>query len=829
MARLAVLVAIFGLPMAAFAQSCPSGWARAFGEGVSDPRSGYLTNSGIINTYAVFDPDGNGPVPARLVVGGYFTAAGGVSANRIAAWDGTRWAAMDQGLPDIAQPFTISALHWANESHILYAAGNIGQSGSTLVTPFVARWDGSMWTMLPPPPEIPGYHAFRVNRLHAFDPDGSGPLPEHLVAVLEDPVGYPPGLHLNDWDGFTWRSPDNWVNGVGRVTDVTVFRGSTGQPALYISGLNQDHSQYAQFVYRWDGNQLTEILRDTCTSCVFLGINALEVVNDVPGSSLYAGGNFTSIEGVPANELARWDGQAWHAVDTSTGFPSRTILDLTLFDFDGTGAKLVSADSAAAIRRWDGSTWSEPVATLWPAPPLGGQILVIPFDDGVASLFAMGSFSISNNNYTSNISRSLGTIWAPVGQSLNNSVHALAGVPNSLGSLAPGLYVGGEFYTAGNSVINSIARWDGTRWSGLGGGANNHVDALAVAVVGGTTDLYAAGKFTAAGGVIANHIARWNGSVWSGLAAGLNDRVESLTNYNHTLFAGGAFTGSGATALQHIARWDGAAWLPLQGGTNGDVQALTVFDDGAGPAVYAGGAFTTAGGVPAAHIARWRNSSWTTLDVGFNGPVLAFATYDDGTGAALYAAGHFSLSGTLAVSNIARWTGFGWAPLGPGVNDEVDSLTVFDPDGPGPGRPRLLAGGRFTPAVGQYGKYTAQWDGTSWSPLGTGVDDGSVLAMTTLDVDGPGPQLPSLFLGGDFFNVGGASSPHIAQYQACGCYANCDASATPPILNINDFQCFLNKFAANDPYANCDQSTTPPTLNINDFQCFVNAFAVGCP
>jgi hypothetical protein len=60
------------------------------------------------------------------------------------------------------------------------------------------------------------------------------------------------------------------------------------------------------------------------------------------------------------------------------------------------------------------------------------------------------------------------------------------------------------------------------------------------------------------------------------------------------------------------------------------------------------------------------------------------------------------------------------------------------------------------------------------------------------------------------------------------CYPNCDASTSPPILNANDFQCFLNKYAANDPYANCDGSTNPPILNANDFQCFLNAYAAGC-
>ena len=63
----------------------------------------------------------------------------------------------------------------------------------------------------------------------------------------------------------------------------------------------------------------------------------------------------------------------------------------------------------------------------------------------------------------------------------------------------------------------------------------------------------------------------------------------------------------------------------------------------------------------------------------------------------------------------------------------------------------------------------------------------------------------------------------------CSCYANCDGTACPPILNVNDFACFLNKFAAGDPYANCDASTAPPALNVLDFACFLNKFAAGCP
>jgi hypothetical protein len=70
---------------------------------------------------------------------------------------------------------------------------------------------------------------------------------------------------------------------------------------------------------------------------------------------------------------------------------------------------------------------------------------------------------------------------------------------------------------------------------------------------------------------------------------------------------------------------------------------------------------------------------------------------------------------------------------------------------------------------------------------------------------------------------------------SAACYANCDGSTTAPILNVDDFTCFINVFAAAQSwpgnvhsYANCDQSTRPPVLNVDDFTCFINAFAQGC-
>jgi uncharacterized membrane protein len=66
-------------------------------------------------------------------------------------------------------------------------------------------------------------------------------------------------------------------------------------------------------------------------------------------------------------------------------------------------------------------------------------------------------------------------------------------------------------------------------------------------------------------------------------------------------------------------------------------------------------------------------------------------------------------------------------------------------------------------------------------------------------------------------------------HLAAPCGANCDGSTSAPVLNVLDFNCFLNRFSAGEPSANCDGSTSSPVLNVLDFNCFLNRFSAGCP
>jgi hypothetical protein len=104
--------------------------------------------------------------------------------------------------------------------------------------------------------------------------------------------------------------------------------------------------------------------------------------------------------------------------------------------------------------------------------------------------------------------------------------------------------------------------------------------------------------------------------------------------------------------------------------------------------------------------------------------------------------------------------------------------------------------------------------------LATGIDASDVAYFSLTNV----VLSPSLLVGSLVFTSGSATLTRVYV-----CPANCDESTVAPVLNIDDFTCFINKFALGDPRANCDCSTTEPVLNIDDFTCFINSFALGCP
>jgi Immunoglobulin domain len=329
----------------------------------------------------------------------------------------------------------------------------------------------------------------------------------------------------------------------------------------------------------------------------------------------------------------------------------------------------------------------------------------------------------------------------------------------------PALYVGGVFSTIGGIEANNIARWNGLFWSplvstapvgggGVGGGTNGRVNALVVFDDGSGPALYAGGTFTLAGGRPASRVVRWDGTTWSKLSFGLDGSCQAMAVFDdgsgEALYVGGGFTAASGLPASRVARWDGTSWSPLEAGVNGQVNAMAVYDDGTGPSLYVGGFFNNAGGVPASRIARWDGASWFPLGNEINGAddtVFALIVFDDGTGAALYVGGDFSTAGGSAAARIARWDGADWSALAFGLNGAVRAMTVFrQPLGTTDG---LFVGGDFNSAGLVFTRHVGVWDGSSWSPVGFGLQN-AVHVLGRFD-DG---VIPLLFAGSTGFGGG---------------------------------------------------------------------------
>jgi len=340
--------------------------------------------------------------------------------------------------------------------------------------------------------------------------------------------------------------------------------------------------------------------------------------------------------------------------------------------------------------------------------------------------------------------------------SMNSGVPGVNGVIYAFARDSHGnIYVGGYFDVAGRISVNNIAKWNGSSWSVLGSGMDSTVYALAVDALG---NLYAGGYFTTAGGTSANGIAKWNGASWSALGSGItgtNPYVRALViDSSDNVTAGGYFTTAGGSSVNHIAKWNGTTWSALGSGitgTNPYVRALVIDSS---DNVTAGGVFDTAGGVGVSNIARWNGTSWSALGSGIAGispigiyPVYALAVDSSNN---LIAGGHFAKAGGNSANNIAKWNGSSWSPLGTGIFPDVEALAFDSHD-------QLIAAGRILTAGGNYASNIAKWNGTTWSALGSGTS-GPVFALTLDSSD-------NVTAGGVFDTAGGVGVSNIGKWN----------------------------------------------------------------
>jgi hypothetical protein len=159
-------------------------------------------------------------------------------------------------------------------------------------------------------------------------------------------------------------------------------------------------------------------------------------------------------------------------------------------------------------------------------------------------------------------------------------------------------------------------------------------------------------------------------------------------------------------------------------------------------------------GAPLASIAQspvlldaFSDDNWISLGgiSGANNVVLASVVDASGK---LYIGGAFTQVGGTTANHIAKWDGSSWSALGSGLNDYVDALAVSGNN--------VYVGGGFTTAGGIAANYIAKWNGSSWSALGSGMNN---------EVDALAVSGSDLYVGGVFTRAGGSAAKYIAKWD----------------------------------------------------------------
>tara|TARA_R110002072_G_scaffold100429_6_gene221236 strand:+ start:38017 stop:40557 length:2541 start_codon:yes stop_codon:yes gene_type:complete len=584
---------------------------------------------------------------------------------------------------------------------------------------------------------LPG--ADSVNDAVAWDPDGAGPLPEHIVIC-----GYA-GLPIAGYLGLAGNTT-HW--GVALFNPITEQWSTLGNsPAapgevvvrLVVDSNNRLCISTRTTIYRWQQGVWVTLGQTALSTDRVARLIAAD------NGELFAIGAFGTMSGVLSPGIARFDGSQWQALGQGVvgsiydGFRRQNgnivvfgglwsaggVAYPGLAEWDGTSwtgyantpfvnanaatelasGDLVAGSSAVGLHRFDGTTWTS--MGVGTGEPLSG-LHTRPNGD----LIVAGNFI----TYAGVAARYLiqwdGTTWSTMG-SHPDTPKTLRFADMSNGDLL----VAGPFKSAGAAAAVNVARWDSNEWHGCGGGFNGDIWVLKRL---GSGDILVAGDFTGlatANGGRADRIARFDGHLWHSYGAGLDRIVRDVAELpNGDLVAVGNFLNSGTTALSRVARWDGATWTPMGSGADGNLHAVTSLPNGD---TVVGGFTFFIGGVLARHLARWDGVNWHAFGNGVLGSgigaygIEALATLPNGD---LIAGGPFVSIDNVAADGIARWDGNNWHAMPGGSSGNgtgyVHAMHVA-PDGT-----------LFVAANGQFW----QWTTTSWLGLGANGGYGNTIS-----------------------------------------------------------------------------------------------------
>ena len=355
----------------------------------------------------------------------------------------------------------------AQNPGVLYAGGSFTRAGGNGKAQRIARWNGSTWAPL-----------------------GATPLTNGAVHALAYRAGkvYVGGTFLNAggnagadflavWDGSTWapfctsQGPDATFNGNVNALQIV---GNT----LYVGGAFQNGAAITSADYLLACDLTTGVSSSTVLVDDDLNGAVYALTADSSGT-LYAGGQFINVAGIPdADHIASFDG-AWHALGTGVAVDSfvRSLAASGTDVYVGTDSvNIAGIANADHVARWNGSAWSAVGSnTAGTDGWFPSSSFVYALTTFGSTVVAAGSFQNANGTTSADdIAAFDGSQWRPIGSDGAGN-GPFIGTANAVTTVSGRLYVGGSFTSAGGDPKASFVASYALRLpdASIGGTAQN--------------------------------------------------------------------------------------------------------------------------------------------------------------------------------------------------------------------------------------------------------------------------------------------------------------------------------------------------------------------
>ena len=524
--------------------------------------------------------------------------------------------------------------------------------------------------------------------------------------------------------------------------------------------------------------------------------------------ALFVGGWFSTIGGQPRGSIAKLSTSGAGAADATWKPNANNGIGSFLIDGSGTVYAGGTFTTMGGLPRMHLAKISSAgtVDPLWDPNPAGGfdRIEELAFDPITGDVYAAGTVQSIGGQPVSNLAKvsKSGTGAAIVGW----NPHALGEVTALAVDAAGDVYAGGLLGSAGGQN-RDVVKLSGTTamadptWNPLGpynAAPSPYPGTVSssptyVFAVDPSGRLLAGGSFAYIGGLVKTGFAVLSGSgtgaadpAWPAVQTPGAVSAMVRDTLGRTIIGGAfSFMGDGLTIRTNIARLNpdttlDTTWDP---GADFAVDAL-VLD--ASNNVYAGGRFTSIGGLTRNFLARLSSTGTGAADATWNpnpdGRIGALAL--DMANGFIYAGGSYANIGGQARANLAKISvsGSGSADAsgnpGPTPGFAVPTIDVLTLDGGGNlyvGGNVLTIGAQTRNGLARLSTSGAGTVDTVWNPNPTltGADDHYV-QINALTPDGSG----NLYVGGGFNNIGGQARNNIARVPMSGSGA-ADATWNP--------------------------------------------------